>query len=171
MAKKRAKSKRPPVSLSPYMTVRDANAAIDFYTRAFDAKETNRINVPDTDLVQHAELKICRTRVYICDELPAAGILAPSSAGGASSLLHLEVADAHSTWNAAIEAGATQVLPLAEVSWAGVCGKLVDPFGYYWSIAGEVHEASAQERVQDEPMQMTDIELSTPDSSAGIGAE
>ena len=93
--------------------------------------------MPETDLIQHAELTICRTKIYLCDEFVDVGILAPQSLGGSSTMLHLNVADAAKVWTAAINAGAIEVSPLAEVSWGGVCGKLVDPFGHYWSIASE----------------------------------
>ena len=138
MNKKRTSPRKPASSLTPYLTVRDADGAIAFYKEAFAAKEKERHNVEDSLLVQHAELTICRTKVYLCDEYVDAGILAPQSLGGSSTMLHLNVPDATKVWNAAINAGAVEVSPLVEVPWGGICGKLVDPYGHYWSIASEV---------------------------------
>ncbi len=137
MTKKRATPRKSTSSLNAYITVNGADSAIAFYKEAFGAKEVNRHCVAETDLVQHAELTICRTSVYLCDEFVEAGILSPKSLGGSSTMLHLKVADAAKIWATAINAGAIEVSPLVEVSWGGVCGKLVDPFGHYWSIASD----------------------------------
>lgn len=137
MTTKRSASKKRTASLTPYITVRSAASAIAFYKAAFGAKEVSRSNVTGTDVIQHAELTICRTSIYLCDEFPDAGILSPLSFGGSSTMLHLNVEDANKLWAAAVEAGAVEVSPLVEVPWGGVCGKIVDPFGHYWSIASD----------------------------------
>ncbi len=137
MGKKGSKSGISTPSLTPYITVRGGDQAIEFYKNAFGAKELNRINTTGSELVQHAELKICGSSVYLCDEFVDAGILSPQSIGGSAVLLHLEVEDAIKIWSAAMEAGAVEIYPLAEVSWGGICGKLVDPYGHNWSIGGK----------------------------------
>ncbi len=135
MASKRTSTKKPKVALTPYITVSNAAAAIAFYKQAFGAKEITRSNVTGTELIQHAELEICGARLYLCDEFVDAGILSPLSIGGSASMLHLDVKDATSVWADALEAGAVEISSLAEVPWGGICGKLVDPFGHFWSVA------------------------------------
>ena len=146
MPTKRASSKKIKQSLTAYLTVRGAASAIAFYKAAFGAKEITRSNVTGTDLIQHAELEICGSRIFLCDEFPEAGILSPLSLGGSASMLHLDVDDATSVWSDAEKAGAYEVSPLVEVPWGGICGKLVDPFGHYWSVASEA-ATSKQEDV------------------------
>ncbi len=141
MPSKRTSTKKPKIALTPYITVRNAASAIAFYKVAFGAKEITRSNVTGTDLVQHAELEICGSKIYLCDEFTDAGILSPLAIGGSASMLHLDVKDATKVWAAAVEAGAVEISPLVEVPWGGICGKLVDPFGHYWSVASATVEA------------------------------
>ncbi len=146
-------SKKPAPSLTPYLTVRGAASAIEFYTAAFDAKEVVRSNIAGTDLIQHAELKIGRASIYLCDEFVEAGILSPLSLGGSATMLHFQVDDADALWDAAVNAGALEISPLVEVPWGNHYGKLVDPFGHYWSISG--NSVRTADHVGDEPA-MTD---------------
>ena len=165
MTKKRSTPRKPATSLTPYLTVRGAEMAIAFYKEAFDAKEVDRHNAPESDLIQHAELSIGRTKIYLCDEFVDAGILSPQSLGGSSTMLHLNVADATKVWDAAIAAGAFEVSPLVEVPWGGICGKLVDPFGHYWSIGSEITDTNKSifENVAD-------IELAVEAESIAVAA-
>ncbi len=137
MPKKRSTTKRPAKSMTPYLTVHDAAAAIEFYKAAFSAREVARTDEPETGRINNAELKVCGGSLYICDEFPEFGILSPLSAAGAGSMLDLRVGDVDALWQKALDAGALEVSPIGNVPWGGRSGKLVDPFGHYWSISGE----------------------------------
>lgn len=132
-------------TLTPYLTVGDAAAAIDFYKAAFDAREQARVTAEDGRRILHAELKIGNSILLIADELPEAGILSPLSLGGSATLMQLYVGDAEALWQQALAAGAVEVLPLAETYWGDMAGKLMDPFGHYWSVASKREKLSHAE--------------------------
>lgn len=144
MTKKRTASKKPTTSITPYLTVRGAASAIEFYKSAFGAKEIARIDVPETKFVQHAELKLAGATLYLCDELPESGILSPLSIGGSATMLDLRVEDADDFWLNALTAGAVEVLPLNNMPWGDRSGKLVDPFGHYWSVSGKAVQSECE---------------------------
>ena len=83
--------------------------------------------------------------MLIADELPEAGILSPLRLGGSATLMQLYVKDAEAAWQQALEAGAVELLPLAETYWGDLAGKLMDPFGHVWSVASKVEKLSREE--------------------------
>jgi len=130
-------------SITPYLVVDDAKAAIDFYTRAFGAREKFRL--PMGDRIGHAELEIGDSVVMLADEFPDMGHLGPKSRGGTTvSLLHY-VEDVDSAFRKAIDAGATEKRPVENQFWGDRMGTLVDPFGHVWSLATTVEEVSPEE--------------------------
>ena len=130
-------------SITPYLVVDDAQAAIDFYTRAFGAKEKFRL--PMGDRIGHAELEIGDSVVMLADEFPDMGHLGPKSRGGTTvSLLHY-VEDVDSAFCKAIEAGANETRPVENQFWGDRMGTLTDPFGHVWSLATTVEEVSPEE--------------------------
>ena len=132
-------------TVTPYLTVRGAAAAIEFYKAAFGAEEKGRIHALDGQTILHAELKIGTSTVLVMDECPDYGILSPTSLGGSPTMMQLYVADVDALWEQALAAGATEVLPLGFAYWGDRCGKLVDPFGHFWSIASKVENLSQEE--------------------------
>ena len=132
-------------TVTPYLTVRGAAAAIEFYKAAFGAEERGRIHALDGLTILHAELKIGSSSVFVMDECLDLGILSPTSLGGSPTMMQLYVADVDELWQKALAAGALEVLPLAFAYWGDRCGKLVDPFGHYWSIASKVENLSQEE--------------------------
>lgn len=154
MAKKRAPAKKPAKSMTPYLTIKGAAAAIEFYKAAFGATEVSRDIVPGTETIQHAELKICGASIFVCDEFPEFGIFSPLSTGASSSMIDLCVNDAEKVWTKALEAGAVIVAARRNVPWGGSSGKLVDPFGHYWSVSGA--EIEVENQTKDEaPVEVT----------------
>lgn len=130
-------------SITPYLVVDDAKAAIEFYTRAFGAKEKFRL--PMGDRIGHAELEIGDSVVMLADEFPDMGHLGPNSRGGTTvSLLHY-VEDVDSAFQKAIDAGATEKRPLENQFWGDRMGTLADPFGHVWSLATTVEEVAPDE--------------------------
>jgi PhnB protein len=128
------------MGLTPIMLVDNAVAAIDFYHRAFGAKEISRLNAPRGEKLMHVRMEIEGSTLVFMDDLadltPAAShARLPKTLGGTSVTLHLQVADAKSLWEKALQAGAVAVVPLQEMFWGELYGRLRDPFGHEWTIA------------------------------------
>lgn len=121
-------------TLTPYLTVRDAVRAIEFYKNAFGAVEKGVMKGPDGK-VMHAELRIGDSLFMLADEFPQFGSMSPPSAGAAGMGLHIYSEDVDSAFDRAVKAGATPEMPVTDMFWGDRYGKLVDPFGHKWSIA------------------------------------
>ncbi len=118
----------------PMLCAKNANAAIEFYKKAFNAIETARYM--DTDgRVGHVELVIGGARLTIADEYPEIEVLSPETLGGSPVMILLEVEDVDALFNQAVAAGATVNRPVADqFDGAFRNGKLVDPFGHRWML-------------------------------------
>ena len=133
-ATKQIESTQPSQTITPYLTYRDAAAAIDFYKRAFGATELMRLAEP-SGKIGHAELKIGEAMFMIADEYPDYGAISAETLGGSPIKLHLYVADADQFAEHAVAEGATLVRPVADQFYGDRTGQLKDPFGYSWVIA------------------------------------
>jgi PhnB protein len=131
-------------TLTPYMTVRDAARAIEFYKKAFGATERGVMKDP-TGKVMHAELLIGDSIVMLADEYPDYGALSPETVGGSSMGLHIYVDNVDAAFDRAIKAGARVEMPVMDQFWGDRYGKLKDPFGHKWSIATHTKDLSADE--------------------------
>jgi len=131
-------------TLTPYMTVRDAARAIEFYKHAFGAVEKGVMKGPDGKIM-HAELRIGDSLFMLADEFPQFGSLSPQSIGGSGMGLHIYVEDVDSAFDRAVKAGANLEMPVADMFWGDRYGKLVDPFGHKWSIATHTRDMSMEE--------------------------
>jgi len=131
-------------ALTPYMIVRDAPAAIDFYKRAFGAEEMMRLTDP-TGRVGHAELMIGGAPIMLADEHVEFGAVGPASLGGSPVKLHLTVADADAVAARAVEAGATLLRPVQDQFHGNRSGMIADPFGHNWFISQETEQLSPEE--------------------------
>jgi PhnB protein len=122
-------------SITPYLTVDNAKQAIDFYTRAFGAKETMRMDGPPGK-ISHAELKIGDSIIMVSDEvLGATSARSPRSLGGSPVNIFLYVEDVDAVFDRAKAAGAKVDAPVDDMFWGDRYGKLTDPFGHSWSVA------------------------------------
>jgi PhnB protein len=130
-------------SVTPSITCRDAAAAIEFYKRAFDARETVRMASPDGK-VSHAEIKIGDSIIFVADEFPGMSA-APSGSTPPSVYLFLYVNDVDSVFNDAIGAGARAEMPVQDMFWGDRYGKLLDPFGHHWGLATHVEDVAPEE--------------------------
>jgi len=133
-------------AVTPYLVIKGVAEAIEFYKRAFGAEEVYRLPFPDAEgrmAVGHAELRIGGSWLFLGEESPQHGALAPS--GSSPVKVHLYVTDVDAVFNRAVEAGATVRMPLENMFWGDRQGKLVDPFGHEWSIAEQVEEVSPEE--------------------------
>ena len=131
-------------SVTPYLIVDDASAAIDFYTRAFGASEKFRL--PMGDKIGHAELQIGDSVVMLADEFPERDIRSPKARGGASSSLMIYVDDVDTVFSQAIDAGGrVDGEGVKDQFYGDRSGTLVDPFGHKWTVATHVEDVPEDE--------------------------
>jgi uncharacterized glyoxalase superfamily protein PhnB len=131
-------------TITPFMTVRDAARAIEFYKQAFGAKEKGVMKGPEGKIM-HAELVIGDSIIMLADEFPEFGSLSPQSTGGSGTGLHIYIEDVDSAFDRAVKAGATVEMPVADMFWGDRYGKLRDPFGHKWSIGTHKADLSMEE--------------------------
>ena len=129
---------------TPYLVIRGAADAIDFYKKVFGAEELLRLSSPDGS-VGHAELRIANGVVMLADEVPEMEIKAPPTIGGSSVGLMLYVEDPDAVFDAAVAAGATQFKPMCDQFYGERSGTLDDPFGHRWTIACRVENVDHEE--------------------------
>jgi PhnB protein len=123
-----------PTALTPHLFVRDTDAAVTFYRRAFGAAELFRNRLPD-GRVLFVELAVGPARLLLSEETPSLNALAPPTIGGSPVLLHVEVEDPDAVAAGAVDAGAQVEIPVQEMFWGERYGVLRDPFGHRWSIS------------------------------------
>ena len=131
-------------SVTPYLCVNDAAHAIEFYQKAFGAKEVNRMKNP-AGKIAHAELKIGDSTLMLADEMPQTGVRSPQSLGGTSSSIFLYVEDCDAVFHQAVSAGAKGDMPPADMFWGDRFGKLTDPFGHSWNLATHKEDVAPDE--------------------------
>ena len=130
-------------NLNLILTVDDGQKAIDFYKKAFGARELSRL--PMGDKIGHAELEIGDTRFMLNDEFPEWGNLGPKSRGGTSVGLLIYTNDVDSAFRQAIDAGAETSMPVENQFWGDRMGTVLDPFGHKWSIATHVEDVPPEQ--------------------------
>jgi PhnB protein len=131
-------------SVTPYLIVKGAARAIEFYEAAFGARELYRIE-EQAGVVGHAELQIGDSRIMLADEHPQVGARGPQTVGGTPVTIHLYVADVDATFARAVAAGATVTRPVADQFYGDRLGMLTDPFGHVWSVATHREDVSQEE--------------------------
>lgn len=129
---------------TPHLTVQGAAAAIDFYKRAFGAKEIFRMPGPDGKIM-HSEITIGDSHVMLSDESPATETKAPQTLNGTATSIFLYLEDVDATFKQAIKAGATETMPPQNMFWGDRFGKLTDPFGHRWMLASHIEDLSPAE--------------------------
>lgn len=133
-------------SVTPYLTVRDATRAMDFYKRVFGAKELMRMSGQDGKSIVHAELRIGDSVVMLSDELPGMSTCrAPESLGGTTVALFLYVPNVDATFKRAVGAGCKILRPLADMFWGDRYGQIEDPFGNQWALATHKEDITPKE--------------------------
>jgi len=131
-------------SLTPYLIIKGAAAAIDFYKKNFDAQEIMRIPQPD-GRIGHAELMMGDSPIMLADEFPEMNRLGPKTLGNTPVGLMLYVDDADAIFNRAVAAGAKVEKPMADQFYGDRNGTLLDPFGHQWTIATHKEDVSPEE--------------------------
>ena len=131
-------------ALTPYLAVEDAASAIEFYQRAFDAKERVRMPGPG-GAIMHAELQIGDSVLMLSDPFPQASTTSPKQLGGTTVSLMFYVEDTDAVYRQAIDAGATSLMEPDDMFWGDRFGSVQDPFGHSWTIATHVEDVSPDE--------------------------
>jgi PhnB protein len=142
-------SKEIPMSqaVTPYLTVSNAAAAIDFYKKAFGAEEIVRHAAPDGKRLMHAHLKVLGMDLMLSDDFPEhmGRSRTPEAFGGSPVTLHLQTDDVNTLWGNALAAGAKVTMPLADQFWGDRYGQFTDPFGHAWSAGQTLRKPSQEE--------------------------
>jgi len=131
-------------TVTPYLIVHDAAAAIDFYKTAFGATELFRMAGPGGK-VGHAEIMIGDSHIMLADEHPEMGARSPRSIGGSPISLLVYIEDVDVFFDHAVAAGAKVVRPIANMFYGDRTGGLEDPFGYQWYIATHIEDLTPEE--------------------------
>lgn len=131
-------------SVTPYLIVKGAAKAIEFYKQAFGATETLRMAQPD-GRIGHAELKIGDSTIMLADEFPEINARGPESLGGTPVMIHLYVEDVDAVAKKASSAGAKELRPVKDQFYGDRSGMFADPFGHKWNIATHKEDLSDEE--------------------------
>jgi PhnB protein len=131
-------------TVTPYLVMSGASAAIDFYQKVFNATELYRMPMPNGK-VGHAEIRIGNSRLMLADEMPEMNVRGPKSLGGSPVGMCVYVEDCDSVFNRAVAAGAKVERPLADQFYGDRSGTVADPFGHMWTIATHKEDVSPEE--------------------------
>ncbi len=133
-------------AITPHLIINGAAEAIDFYKRAFGAKEISRMPFPGPNgelKVGHAELLIGDSKLFLADAFPQYGGFGPGETSPVT--IHLYVTDVDAAFAQAVGAGAKVTMPVMDMFWGDRYGKLVDPFGHHWSIAEHLEDLTPEQ--------------------------
>ncbi len=131
-------------NVTPYLVIKGAAAAIDFYKQALGAVEVMRMPQPD-GRVGHAELKFGDSFVMLADEFPEMNVVGPKTLGNTSVALLLYVDDVDKAVERAVSLGATIKKPIADQFYGDRTGTIEDPFGHKWTLAVHLEDVSPEE--------------------------
>jgi PhnB protein len=131
-------------AVTPYLSIRGAAQAIEFYKKAFGAAEVMRMPGPDGKL-GHAEIRIGDSRVMLSDEYPEMAFMGPQTRGGSTVHIHLYVRDVDAMIGRAVAAGAKLIRPIEDKFYGDRTGSLEDPFGHVWHLATHKEDLSMAE--------------------------
>jgi len=132
-------------TFTPYLAIKGATQAIEFYKRAFGAQERFRLPGPDGKTIGHAEITIGDSILMLADEMPEYGNKSPQTLGGTPVNFALYVSDSDAAFARAVGAGAQIVRPLADQFYGDRSGTVVDPFGFHWSLMTHKEDVSPEE--------------------------
>lgn len=134
-----------PNVIVPYLVVKGAEDAIQFYANAFGATEEFRMTDPGDGRIGHAELLIGNSRIMLSDEYPDFGAISPDTLGGTAVTFHLSTATVDGDVAKAVAAGAILLRAAADQSFGERTATLMDPFGHRWMLSQTIEIVSPQE--------------------------
>jgi PhnB protein len=132
---------------TPYLAVDDAAEALEYYKKAFGAKERGRMEAPDGK-IGHAEIQIGDSLVMLSDPFPHASTRTPKELGGTSASVFLYVEDVDKFVQRAVDAGATVTMEVEDQFWGDRFGTITDPFGHSWSVATHIEDVPSEEMAE-----------------------
>ena len=131
-------------TVTPYLVMKGASEAIDFYTKVFGAKEVVRMDGPGGS-IGHAEIMIGDSFIMLADESPEMGFQGPEAVGGTPVSLVIYIEDVDAVFARALAAGATETKPLKDQFYGDRSGTITDPFGHVWTISTHKEDVSPEE--------------------------
>jgi PhnB protein len=131
--------------MSPYLTVKDASKAIEFYKAAFGATEILRLTDASTGIIGHAEIMVNGSHFMLSDENPTWGNKSPLSLGGTAVTFSLMVENADTAVERARAAGATVEMPPTDMFYGCRSAAISDPFGHKWMLQHEIEKVAPDE--------------------------
>jgi PhnB protein len=146
-AKAKKTAKKAPIppgfrTVTPYLTVNGASAAIDWYKKALGAKELRRDAVPG-GMIMNAQIRIGDSIVMLSDNFPKPGS-PPDVLGTSPVTIHLYSKNVDKLWQQAVDAGAKVTMPIDNMFWGERYGQLTDPFGHKWSMSQQISMSKAE---------------------------
>ena len=131
-------------SVTPYLIIKGAADAIEFYKQAFGATELFRFPAPDGK-IGHAEIKIGDSPIMLADEFAEMGYKGPRALGGSPVSLMIYLEDVDTVFNRAVEAGASVKEAVQDKFYGDRTGTLTDPFGHVWHVSTHKEDVSMEE--------------------------
>ncbi len=144
-------------TLTPYLAIRGAANAIEWYGRAFGAKEVSRQYGPG-GLILHARLQVGDSILMLSDIFPGSVHKSPLDLGSSSVTIHIYTENVDALWKRALDAGAQVDMPLADMFWGERYGQLRDPFGHSWSLSTQKEILTPEEHAKRLEAAMADFE-------------
>ncbi len=132
-------------TVTPSLSLKDSLKAIAFYEKAFRAKNLGVFPSPDGKHTMHATIRIGDSTLMMGDEMHDMGCKSAETLGASPVSLYVYVPDVDAFFKQALAAGATEVMPVADMFWGDRCGTLKDPFGYQWTIATHTRDLTESE--------------------------
>lgn len=130
-------------SVTPSLTFKDTQKAVEFYKKAFGAKVLDYFPNPSGQGIMHATMQIGNSMIMMGDEMP--NCKSAESLGGSAISLYFYVPDADAVFKQALAAGAEEVMPVADMFWGDRAGNLKDPFGYVWMVATHTQDLTPEQ--------------------------
>lgn len=131
-------------TLTPYLIVKGAAKAIEFYKKALGAEELFRMDMGG-GMIGHAELMLGTSRIMLADEYPDMGAVGPHTVGGSPVSLMMYVKDVDAVAATAVKEGMKVIRPIANQFYGDRSGSFEDPFGHKWNISTHVEDVSPEE--------------------------
>jgi uncharacterized glyoxalase superfamily protein PhnB len=152
--------------LFPYLRVKDAGRAIEYYKQAFGAVEKFRLTEP-SGRIGHCELSFGPATLMLSEEYPEFGFLGPQSIGGTSASIHLHLDDADAAIARAVAAGGTVIRPASDAFYGERSGTVRDPFGHEWMLGHSIEDVTPEEMQRRYDQLMAGPQLLSPASGCG----
>jgi PhnB protein len=135
-------------NLIPHLVCNNCSEAIEFYKKAFGAEEVSRMAAPDGRRIMHAQIRIGKSFVFLVDDFPefcGGKSSSPTSLKGTPVTLHHYVDNCDAAIKRAQDAGATVIMPPADMFWGDRYGVVTDPFGHKWSLATHIKDLTPEQ--------------------------